>query len=554
MIDSLMSDASLWDATLVQAALRTLALTVLVGAGLALFRVRNPHHQLAAWTAVLAVALVMPLLMQGMVIVVPTEVAARTVTIVEFAAPPAAFAEAAMLPPAGASPSGAGGGFAWRWLVLGVYFAVAGVMLLRLGVGLVLTARLRARARRIAASWTQGADVRVTEELTAPVTAGATVLLPADFENWAPEKRHAVLLHERSHAARGDFYVQVLAALHRAVFWFSPAAWWLHEKLTELAEHASDAEAAARFSYRADYAAVLLDFAQAPPTRSRLAPIAVGMARPAAMRQRIERVLADKHGALARAGRGARAAIGACVVAGGLAAAISIVETPAQAAAEIEVDLPGVRASAAATKEGVAEARAESASGPATRETREVGSFDAVSFGGAGHVIITVGPKASLVLEGDAETLARTKAEVSGGMLSIGRRDDDFGRGGRLTAHITVPRLASAQVSGSGQLKVSGLNGGETAIALSGSGRIEADGKLDAVNLVISGSGLADMPKLVVTDANVVISGSGSALVDARGALNVKVSGSGVVRYIGAPKDINTSISGSGSVRRRDEA
>jgi multidrug efflux pump subunit AcrA (membrane-fusion protein) len=192
--------------------------------------------------------------------------------------------------------------------------------------------------------------------------------------------------------------------------------------------------------------------------------------------------------------------------------------------------------------------------GPITKESRTVGDFSGVSFGGAGKVFITVGPKASVVLEADAQTLSRTKTEVDDeGVLRIRRRGDDhWGPRGDITAHITVPSLKLARVSGSGDLKVTGLNGGETDLSISGSGNVEAQGKLQKLDVSISGSGSAKMEGLVVNEAEVSISGSGSAIVDVRESLDVRVSGSGSVRYLSQPKDIDTSISGSGSVRRRD--
>ncbi len=693
MMHSLLN-VSLLDSVLVQAALRALALAVVVGAALYLFKVRNPHHQLAAWSAVLAGALAMPLLMMWLVVEVPVK---------EMPIPAGKIAEpliAAAAPAFGPEVSDAASNmtsrtenagmepapFDWSGLVLALYAGAAGVLLLRLGVGLALTARIRACARRVNAPWTGDSDIRVTDAIKAPVTVGSTVLLPADFESWPVEKRDAVLLHERAHVARGDFYVQSLAAVHRAMFWFSPLAWWLHDRLAELAEDASDDEAAAQVPYRADYAAVLLDFAQMPaPPRFKLAPLGVAMARPATVSRRIERVLAGK-GLPALVSRGARAGTAFVVFTLACAAAITICKVPAQAAvgidmkplpvassapsalaapaalatpiapaapvgplrpgapivpipaippvefdthadgvtgppihadglsvrvdhpsplelrngrkynpdvnfdADREIDMDQIREAISAAKNAGAnfdeklsarieaavaraEARAEAAAaraqeragrerqyaaaepaGPAIRETRNVESFTGVSFGGAGKVFITVGPKASVVLEADAATLGRTRTEVENGVLKIRARNDDgfFNGRGDIIAHITVPELRQARVSGSGDLKVTGLNGGETELSISGSGSVEANGKLKALDLDISGSGSAKMDTLVVDEANVAISGSGTAVVDVRDDLNVRVSGSGSVRYLSQPKDVSTSISGSGSVRRRD--
>ncbi len=640
-------DVTLVDSMLVQAALRALALAVVVGAALYLFRVRNPHHQLAAWSTVLAGALAMPLLMMWLVVEVPVaEIAAPAGKIAE---PLVAAIPTAAMPAFGPDVSGGASNmipraesaagkeaepFDGSGFVAVLYAGIAGLLLLRLGVGLALTARIRAGARRIGAVWTGGADIRMTDAINAPVTVGSTILLPMGFEDWSAEKRDAVLLHERAHVRRGDFYVQSLAAVHRAVFWFSPLAWWLHDRLAELAEDASDAEAASQIPYRADYAAVLLDFAQMPaPPRFKLAPLGVAMARPATVSRRIERVLAEK-GLPAFVSRSARAGTAFIVFTLACAAAITICKVPAQAAAgldvkpmpvapvlpvapivpisplppvefdghSVRVDHPGnadferdmkemYDAVAAAQKDGAAfdeklsarieaavaraEARVEAAAarvrerhisgrqvaaaeppGPAIRETRNVEAFTGVSFGGTGKVFITVGPKASVVLEGDAASLGRTRTEVENGVLKIRARNDDgfFNSRGDIIAHITVPELRQARVSGSGDLKVTGLNGGETELSISGSGSVEANGKLKALDLDISGSGSAKMDGLVVDQASVAISGSGSAVVDVRDDLNVRVSGSGSVRYLSQPKDVSTSISGSGSVRRRDAA
>jgi len=641
---------SLLDSPLVQAAVRSLMLAAVVGAGLAAFRVRNAHHQLTAWTAVLLIAVMMPLLMRSVVISVPADplpsAFIETPRDVAAAATTVDFDAAGEMTAAGAFES-EDNKIDWMLAAAAVYGVVASLLMLRLIVGLVLTARLRGQAERLYTVWTGNSDVRVSRVIHAPVTVGDTILLPPDHESWPADKRRAVLLHERSHVSRGDFYVQVLAAAHRAVFWFSPMAWWLNDKIASLAEHASDAEAVEELDARADYAAVLLDFARAPAAaRFRIAPLAVAMARPAVVRERIERVLSES-GAVSRVRRGARAAIAALVLACGLGTAVSFVESPANAAAGIDVaplpattaapepptmlvppspsvppvppvdvdthgasvggfplrawsppvrvDIPaftvpeinvdvdfdrdfqkdldrareiGERVQARIERTGRRAAqRAEAVAhrmkvadrapaGPMMQETRDVGAFEGVSFGGSGKVFITIGPKTSVVLESDAETLKRTRTEVDDGVLRIRRRngDDDFwdGRRSDIVVRITVPRLESARVSGSGDLKVTGLNGGETKLAVSGSGSVEADGRLQSLSLAISGSGDANMAGLVTNEANVAISGSGSAVIDVREDLNVRVSGSGSVRYLTQPKDVNTSISGSGSVRRRD--
>lgn len=72
-----------------------------------------------------------------------------------------------------------------------------------------------------------------------PITIGVfnpTILLPSIWHDWDTCKLGAVLTHEMSHVVRRDSLAQFAALLHRAIFWFSPLAWWLNRHLSELAE------------------------------------------------------------------------------------------------------------------------------------------------------------------------------------------------------------------------------------------------------------------------------------------------------------------------------
>jgi BlaR1 peptidase M56 len=159
-------------------------------------------------------------------------------------------------------------------------------MLLRLLTGLLLSFRMACAARPIDEGWTSGADVRVSHAVGMPVTFGSTVLLPAEYADWGEEKRQTVLSHERAHVAHGDFYVLLLAAVNRAVFWFNPLAWWQLARMAELAEIISDDTVLEMLDDRASYAGILVDLALHKAT------VAVAMARACTLRKRVERILA----------------------------------------------------------------------------------------------------------------------------------------------------------------------------------------------------------------------------------------------------------------------
>ncbi len=301
-------------AHLLEAALRSLLLGCAAWAAIRLLRVQNPQARMTVWTAVLIASLAMPALMHWATVTVrlaepppavsslqpssstaaPTLPAAPAAELgaVTAASSPGTEAARHSQPPArnplfSAAAWPALTGVAWPALAAALYLAVAGVLLLRLAAGLVLTWRLLRRACPVMEPWARGLDVRVSAAAGTPVSFGPVILLPAGYTGWDPAKRRAVLAHENAHIQRYDFYVLLLAALHRAVFWFSPFSWWLLSELAKTAEFIGDDAAARTLGDRPGYAEILLDAA----TASRRIPAAIAMARPHTVVQRIERIL-----------------------------------------------------------------------------------------------------------------------------------------------------------------------------------------------------------------------------------------------------------------------
>ncbi len=274
------------------AALRSLVLAALVRLGLCGPRLRHPQIQFTAWVVVLAASLLMPVAteLSGLLpsptvrVSIPLARVADLSTIL-----PAHATEPAVLPAPSAPASAPAGRMSWRDLALALYFLVAGVMILRLGVSLARAACMVRRATPLRAAWTAGRDVRVSRVIRAPVTFGSVILLPSDHARWTMRQRAAVLAHEAAHVWRRDWLVQVAARLNCALFWFSPLGWWLARRLSELAEQASDDAAIADLHDRPAYAAILLDISR----RVRAPASVVAMARPATLAARIERILAE---------------------------------------------------------------------------------------------------------------------------------------------------------------------------------------------------------------------------------------------------------------------
>jgi beta-lactamase regulating signal transducer with metallopeptidase domain len=283
-------------AILAESALRSLLLGSAVWVGLNLLRVRNPHVHMTCWVMVLVASLSMPLLMHWTTV---------TITLDPLPVPTAENLWPAKSPFKGPLPellrsppselgmpvaAHAENDEAVNWLALAtaIYAFVAGMLLLRLAVGIYLTWRLVRAAKPVREPWAANSNVRVSNVIGGPVTFGSTILLPPQWVDWDLRKRQAVLAHEGAHVANRDFHVLLLASLNRAVFWFSPFAWWQLIRLAELAEIISDARALEVFEDRLSYAEILLDLVQ----NVRRAPAGLEMARACTVRARVERILA----------------------------------------------------------------------------------------------------------------------------------------------------------------------------------------------------------------------------------------------------------------------
>jgi hypothetical protein len=273
---------------LLDSAMRSLALGFVAGALLKLARLADTKTQTAIWTAVLVAALSMPVLialLPGWDLTLPgLPSAPRAAVGLSFLRPFRGKAFSGPISPAQTWFAL----HAWTCLLM-AYFLGFSVCLMRLAVGLIVTLRLYTKSAPLDEGWVQGRAIRVSAAIRSPVSLAGTILVPADYREWSAAKRIAVLAHEEAHIARRDFFVQLAALVHCALFWFSPFAWWLRKRLSEIAETASDEAAIRQLNDRAAYAEILVEVS----CRAQNSPLIVAMARSSSIEQRVEHILSE---------------------------------------------------------------------------------------------------------------------------------------------------------------------------------------------------------------------------------------------------------------------
>lgn len=164
-------------------------------------------------------------------------------------------------------------------VVLVLWAIGAAAVLLRLGIGTVVVARLARRGSRVDdGGWLSLAQrlantLRIDRPLTlmrgdrlgVPVTWGVVypvVLLPDDADEWPEERRRYVLVHEMAHVKRLDALTQLVGQVALALFWFDPLMWIAVRRMQLEREHACDDYVLRHGIQPSRYAADLLEMVQ----------------------------------------------------------------------------------------------------------------------------------------------------------------------------------------------------------------------------------------------------------------------------------------------------
>jgi hypothetical protein len=212
-------------------------------------------------------------------------------------------------------------------------------------------------------------------------------------------------------------------------------------------------------------------------------------------------------------------------------------------------------------------------------ETRMISGFNRVLLTAqhANELIITLGDREGLTIEGPANIVPRLVAEVRHGTLVIGT-------GGRwldklcdaLTTSLTRPHIRyllavrelvgleiSAMASvratavrtedlvlkffGVGEVRLDSLVADRLEVIQSGAGKVELSGHVGHQRVTVGGPGRYNAPGLESHTAQVTVRGIGAAVVWATRELAVTIRGPGQVSYYGTPH-VTQSIAPLGSL------
>jgi hypothetical protein len=188
-------------------------------------------------------------------------------------------------------------------------------------------------------------------------------------------------------------------------------------------------------------------------------------------------------------------------------------------------------------------------SGVAATETRAVAPFTTVELSGANVVTIEVGAPQSVVVQADDNVLENVTTEVRAARLVVGTTGS-FTSITPMSVAITVPSLDGLTLSGTGSVVADGVRGPALDVALPGTGRIRATGRVDRLDARLSGSGELRLGGVHAESVRAVLSGTGRIVVTAHGTLDASIPGTGAIEYAGHP-ELTRRITGTGTIAGR---
>ena len=207
-------------------------------------------------------------------------------------------------------------------------------------------------------------------------------------------------------------------------------------------------------------------------------------------------------------------------------------------------------------------------SGNIVTETREAGSFDAISVGGSFEVEVKIGAVTSVKVEADDNIIKYIETKVSGNILKISTEDLHNYSDVHMKVYVTAPAITNIKASASADVIAESILTGSDRLAFKVSSSASIKAEVDApeieteasssATITLTGktkthktkaSSSAEIKTFGLLSENTSAHASSSADIEVHASvtLNAKASSSASVRYRGAAT-VTKSESSSGTV------
>jgi hypothetical protein len=210
-------------------------------------------------------------------------------------------------------------------------------------------------------------------------------------------------------------------------------------------------------------------------------------------------------------------------------------------------------------------------SGQVIEKQYQVRNFTGIHLATFGNLYLQTGDKEALRIEAEDNLFRYFQIKVKGKTLEITNRwnvslqptepinlyltvkgldEIEISGRGKIQAPPLKAKQFSVEISGEGDVHIQGLEAKTLQIDISGMGNLDINGgQVEEQKVKISGSGNYNAENLASAKADLSLSGIGWATIRVRDHLQVDVSGTGLVQYVGSPT-VEKDVDGLAKVER----
>ncbi len=175
--------------------------------------------------------------------------------------------------------------------------------------------------------------------------------------------------------------------------------------------------------------------------------------------------------------------------------------------------------------------------------------FNRVKISGSFSASFVPDAEHSVTVTADEAVLEYVSIITDGDEIEI-RFNRNLRNVGRVELEIRSPELSSVVTSGSVSAVFNDVQSDSLRIRASGSGTFSGTGSFDVLNINTSGSARVNGENMIANQVIIRSSGSSRMVVHALDEISARISGSGTITYHGNPPVVDSSVSGSGSIRK----
>ncbi len=186
-------------------------------------------------------------------------------------------------------------------------------------------------------------------------------------------------------------------------------------------------------------------------------------------------------------------------------------------------------------------------SGISSTEAREIGDFSSIEIRGSGTLKISFADKPAVTVTADDNILPLLDTRIEGDRLIL-QPSESISPKTELVYEVTATALSKIGAAGAVGVELSGFSGDSLELDLAGACRITGSGTAASLNLKAAGATHSDLAALIVENADVSLTGAGSATVHATKSFHGSAAGAASITCSGSPADVKKTTAGVATV------